>query len=145
MTAASAGTIAIVDDDQAARDALLFLLTVLGRQAVAFASATGFLNSDLRVYGGAILDHHMPEMTGLELAARLRAERGGVPIMLVSGGLLTSDVIEKAAKLKIDVVTDKPPEPTVLSSFLAMTGERSPPSVDGGRSGGLAEEGKSEP
>jgi CheY-like chemotaxis protein len=71
----------------------------------------------------------MPEMTGLELAARLRTNRGGVPIMLISGGLLTSDVIKKAAKLKIDVVTDKPPEPTVLASFLALAAERASPRV----------------
>ena len=32
-----------------------------------------------------ILDHHMPEMTGLELAERMRADGTGIPILLITG------------------------------------------------------------
>ena len=70
-------TIAVVDDDAAVRDSLHFLLEVIGHQAATFASAAEFLKAETQWLGCLILDHHMPEMTGLELAERLRTEAPG--------------------------------------------------------------------
>jgi CheY-like chemotaxis protein len=50
-----------------------------------------------------ILDHHIPNMTGLELARRLRADGAVVPILLITGS--PSPTI--AAELGIEVL-DKP-------------------------------------
>jgi len=113
--------VAIVDDDEAARDALQFLLNVLGRHPRSFASAADFLESEIDTFACLILDQHMPSMTGLELARRLRSEGKPIPIMLISGDL-TPDVVERARQEGIDVVSEKPPELLALSTFIDQAG-----------------------
>jgi hypothetical protein len=71
-------TVAIVDDDEAVRDSLQHLLG-------AFASVAEFLKAELDKVLCLIVDYHMPDMTGLDLAAWLRAEANQMPIMLVTG------------------------------------------------------------
>ena len=117
MTQTKPDMIAIVDDDDAARHALQFLLNVLGRRPESFASAAAFLASEVEKFACLILDQHMPAMTGLELAQRLRSEQNRIPIMLISGDL-TADVVDKAAKVGIDLVSEKPPELNALSRFI---------------------------
>ena len=74
MAAQWARVIAVVDDDEAVRESLAFLLTVSGHDVAAYGSAAEFLEQcDLGSVAGLILDHHMPKQTGLELVARLRA------------------------------------------------------------------------
>ena len=74
MTEAERRTVAVVDDDHAVRDSLRFLLEVIGYTVEIFASAAEFLQANVRHFACLILDHHMPNMTGLELAGRLRAD-----------------------------------------------------------------------
>jgi FixJ family two-component response regulator len=50
------------------------LLEVIGRPAETFVSGAEFLMADRRHLVCLILDHHMPEMTGLELARRSRSD-----------------------------------------------------------------------
>jgi two-component system response regulator FixJ len=109
--------IAIVDDDDAARHALQFLLKVLGHSPVSYASAANFLQSDIHAFACLILDQHMPGMTGVELAQRLRAEANTIPIMLISGDL-TADVVEKAERIGINLISEKPPVLKALSGFI---------------------------
>ena len=59
----------------------------------------------------------MPEMTGLELAQRLRSDQNRIPIMLISGDL-TADVVERAGRVGVDIVSEKPPELAALSNFI---------------------------
>ena len=49
----------------------------------------------------------MPEMTGLQLAARLRADGITMPIVLTTG-LLCSSIITQAAGLGIEEILEKP-------------------------------------
>jgi FixJ family two-component response regulator len=109
--------VAIVDDDDAAREALEFLLKVLGLPTESFASAADFLRAGMARFACLILDQHMPSMTGLELAKQLRASQSKVPILLISGHL-TPDVIEGAGLVGIEMVSDKPVELAKLSAFL---------------------------
>ena len=109
--------IAIVDDDVSARHALEFLLKVLGHRTAGYGSAAQFLATDLAAYVCLILDHHMPEITGVELAEKLRSDRNPIPIMLISGDL-TPEVADKAASVGIDLISDKPPEHSALTRFI---------------------------
>ena len=68
MTEAERRTVAVVDDDLAVRDSLRFLLEVMGYPVELFASAAEFLQANVPDFACLILDHHMPNMTGLELA-----------------------------------------------------------------------------
>jgi FixJ family two-component response regulator len=77
--------IAVVDDDQSVREALTGLMKSLGYRAVAFESATDFLNSNRR-HGAACLiaDVQMPGMTGPELHDRLVASGKPIPTILIT-------------------------------------------------------------
>jgi FixJ family two-component response regulator len=62
------------DDGHAVCMSLSLLRALTGTQVVGYASADEFLQrGDLNRVGGPSLDHHMPHVTGWELAARPRA------------------------------------------------------------------------
>src|SRR6478672_12846257 len=100
MSAIERRTIGIVDDDQAVRDSLRFLLEVVGHPVKTFASAAEFLSTERHDLACLILDHHMPEMTGLQLAEKLHAEGSNIPILLVTG-LPSPAIVAQAAQLDI--------------------------------------------
>ena len=122
-------TIAVVDDDDAVRDSLRFLLEVIGHQAATFASAAEFLKAEMQWLGCLILDHHMPGMTGLELVERLRSDGASIPILLITGSPSPS-IVARAAELGIDRVLEKPATEEDLLDFVNATqsgGKQLPP------------------
>ena len=122
-------TIAVVDDDAAVRDLLNFLLEVIGHQTATFASAAEFLKAETQWPGCLILDHHMPDMTGLELAERLRTGGARFPILLITGSPSPS-IVARAAELGIDRVLEKPATEEDLLEFVNATqsaGNQLPP------------------
>ena len=77
--------VAILDDDDSVRSALLGLLKAVGLPAQAFASAEEFLRSGQHRQAGCLIaDIRMPGMSGLELQAKLNAERCRVPIIFIT-------------------------------------------------------------
>ena len=77
--------VAILDDDDSVRSALLGLLKAVGLPAQAFASAEEFLRSGQQHRIGCLIaDIRMPGMSGLELQAKLNAERCRVPIIFIT-------------------------------------------------------------
>lgn len=77
--------IAIVDDDQSVQSALQDLMEADGLSARSFGSAEAFLESGLlRKAACLIVDIRMPGMSGLELQARLRADRFDTPIIFIT-------------------------------------------------------------
>ena len=113
MTEAERRTVAVVDDDHAVRDLLRFLLEVIGYPVEIFASAAEFLRANVRHYACLILDHHMPNMTGLELARRLRADGSVIPILLITGSP-SPTIAASAAELGIEVLENPPGEETLI-------------------------------
>ena len=108
--------IAVVDDDRAVCDSLQFLLEVMGYVVETFASAAAFLSANLQEIGRLILDHHMPHMTGLQLAERLRSDGVTLPILLVTGSP-SPDIVVRAAQLGIRVL-EKPASEEDLLDFI---------------------------
>jgi FixJ family two-component response regulator len=79
------GLIAIVDDDDLMRNAVQGLLKSVGLPARAFASAEEFLLSgQQRQTACLIADIRMPGMSGLELQAKLNAERCRIPTIFIT-------------------------------------------------------------
>jgi FixJ family two-component response regulator len=77
--------VAVVDDDDLLRDALRRLLKASGLGAVSFESAEDLLNSDrLPEIACLIADVRMPGMSGLELQAKLKAQRCLIPIIFIT-------------------------------------------------------------
>ena len=119
MTEIERQAIGIVDDDQAVRDSLRLLLEVVGHPVETFASAAEFLAAGPRVLACLILDHHMPQMTGLQLAEKLHADGSSIPILLVTG-LPSPAIVAQAAQLDIRVL-EKPPDEDGVLDFINAT------------------------
>jgi len=76
----------IVDDDEAMRDSLAWLLESQGFAVTAYASAEDFLAACRDGMAGCIvLDVRMPGMSGLELYERLNARHCALPVIFVTG------------------------------------------------------------
>ena len=76
----------IIDDDEAMRDSLLFLLDTAGFRVAASDSAAAFLKTiPDPALGCIITDIRMPDMTGLELIKVLRAEGHAYPVVVITG------------------------------------------------------------
>lgn len=76
----------IVDDDEAMRDSLKWLLESRGLEVELYPSGEAFLrafSADFR--GCLVLDVRMPGMTGLELYERLRARASTLPVIFITG------------------------------------------------------------
>jgi len=79
-------TVFIVDDDEAVRDSLRWLLEANGYRVRAYESSERFLAEyDPEVIGVLIADVRMPGMTGLELQEQLLARKSTLPIVFVTG------------------------------------------------------------
>jgi len=77
--------VAIVDDDDSMRSALQGLMKAVGLRSRAFASAEEFLGSgQQRDTACLIADIRMSGMSGLELQARLNAERIRIPTIFIT-------------------------------------------------------------
>ena len=81
----SSGLVAIVDDDRSVQSALKDLMESAGLPARCFQSAEEFLEADERNQTACLVaDIRMPGMSGLELQAKLKAERSSVPIIIIT-------------------------------------------------------------
>ncbi|MGH7069943.1 MAG: response regulator transcription factor [Acetobacteraceae bacterium] len=109
--------VAVVDDDAAVLDSLKVLLETTGHRVAVYASAAAFLDDGGTEPACLILDHHMPEMTGLELAARLRKAGVSVPVLLITG-VHSLTIAARAAELGIERVLEKPLDEGDLLSFV---------------------------
>ena len=79
-------TIYIVDDDEAVRDSLRWLLEANGYAVRSFAGAEEFLAAyDPDQVGVLIADIRMPGMSGLELQETLIARKAPLPIVFITG------------------------------------------------------------
>jgi FixJ family two-component response regulator len=77
--------VAIVDDDQSVQCSLQDLIESDGLSALCFGSAEHFLDSEARSKAACLIaDIRMPGMSGLELQAKLKAERCPLPIIFIT-------------------------------------------------------------
>src|SRR5271167_1894437 len=77
--------VAIVDDDDLMRTALLGLLKSAGLLAQAYASADEFLRSGHQHDAACLItDIRMPGMSGLELQAQLNADHCRIPTVFIT-------------------------------------------------------------
>ena len=76
----------VVDDDEALRDSLAWMLEANGYTVAAHASADSFLvGLTDGMTGCVLLDVRMPGMSGLELFEELQRRRCGLPVVFITG------------------------------------------------------------
>jgi two-component system, LuxR family, response regulator FixJ len=82
----SDATVHVIDDDEAARHSLAFLLGTAKISVKIYESATAFLDSIGDVKSGCIItDVRMPGMSGIELLRKLKELGVAVPVIVVTG------------------------------------------------------------
>jgi FixJ family two-component response regulator len=85
MTCSKTPTIAVVDDDEAVRDALRNLLASLDLGVATFASAEAFLASPASTAASCLItDVQMPGMSGLDLQRHLAGSGNRMPVILIT-------------------------------------------------------------
>jgi two-component system, LuxR family, response regulator FixJ len=77
----------VIDDDDAARESLEFLLRSAEFEVRSYPSAVAFLEELTRTVpsGCIITDVRMPQVSGLELLQRLREKGIGTPVIVITG------------------------------------------------------------
>jgi two-component system, LuxR family, response regulator FixJ len=123
MQSGSRRLVAVVDDDDAVRDSLRFLLEIAGHSVATYGSAALFLRDapvdDLLCL---VVDQHMPDQTGLQLVSRLRSQGVTLPVALITGSP-SPDMIRLARDLDVAEVLEKPLDDEVLLEFIARASD----------------------
>jgi two-component system, LuxR family, response regulator FixJ len=113
----SRAVIAVVDDDEAVRVSLKFMLEIDGFVARTYSTPDAFLESgDLNSYSCVVVDQAMPEMTGLSLLSEMRRRGCHSPAILIASNP-TAIVRDLAAEAGVPVI-EKPLFGNALSEML---------------------------
>ena len=76
----------VIDDDEAVRDSLTFLLRTARMEVRTYESATAFLAALPGINAGCIItDVRMPDISGVELLRRLKELKVAVPVIVITG------------------------------------------------------------
>ncbi|MBR0968341.1 response regulator transcription factor FixJ [Bradyrhizobium diazoefficiens] len=80
------GHIYVIDDDEAMRDSLNFLLESSGFGVTLFDNAQGFLDAlPGLAFGCVVSDVRMPGIDGIELLKRMKTQHSPFPILIMTG------------------------------------------------------------
>lgn len=125
----------IVDDDEAVRQLLAFLLSAAGIPVRLYDSATAFLNAVPEIQAGCLItDVRMPDMTGIELLRRLRTKLIDLPAIVITGHGDIALAVEAMKAGAVDFI-EKPFEEEAILGAVRSVAERA------GRKGRQSEEG----
>jgi len=104
----------VIDDDADVRQSLAFLLSTAGLAVRVHDSAVAFLKVLDEVQGGCVVtDIRMPQMDGLELQRRLRAQGIKLPVIVMTGHGDVALAVEAMKAGAVDFI-EKPFDDDVL-------------------------------
>jgi two-component system response regulator FixJ len=76
----------VIDDDEAVRESLTFLLKTAGHAVRTYENATAFLRDDPKGKAGCIVtDVRMPDISGIDLLHRLKELNVNMPVIVITG------------------------------------------------------------
>ena len=108
----------VIDDDAAMRDSLGFLLDSAGVRARTYESAIAFLERLEGLEAGCILtDVRMPEMSGLDLIARLKELGVGLPVIVMTGHADVPLAVRAMKAGAVDFIEKPFGDDTILASI----------------------------
>jgi len=115
------GTVYVVDDDEAVRDSLQWLLEGSDYRVRCFESAEAFLSRfDQREVACLIVDVRMGGMTGLDLQNRLQDMRSPLPMIFITGHGDVPMAVETMKKGAMDFIQKPFNEAHLLSMVERM-------------------------
>ena len=118
MKTANKGTVYVVDDDEAVRDSLQWLLEGNDYRVRCFDSAESFLTRfDPREVACLIVDVRMPGMNGLELQDELLSRGCTMPLVFITGHGDVPMAVDTMKKGAIDFI-EKPFNEVVLRDLV---------------------------
>src|SRR6266700_1397565 len=107
-------TVHVIDDDEAVRHSLAFLLQTAKFDVRSYGTATDFLNIALSLRSGCVVtDVRMPGLSGIDLLKRLRELRIALPVIVITGHADVPLAVE-AMKIGADDFLEKPFDDEVL-------------------------------
>src|SRR5271169_7115329 len=118
------GIVHVIDDDEAVRESLTFLLRTAQLEVQSYPSATAFLDSlaDTGV-SCVITDVRMPGLSGVDLLRRLKELKIGVPVIVITGHGDVPLAVE-AMKLGAMDFLEKPFDDDVVIAAISAALER---------------------
>jgi len=131
------GKVYVIDDDEAMRDSLNFLLDAANYEVTLFDSAVKFLDAVPGLeFGCVVSDVRMPGLDGMELLKRMKAGHSAFPIVIMTGH---GDVPLAVEAMKLGAVDflEKPFEDDRLIAMIEMAIQQAEPAA---RSEALAQD-----
>jgi len=117
-------TVHIVDDEEAVRKSLAFMLTMNGLGVRVHESATAFLSLAPNLRQAVLItDMRMPDLSGLELIRRLAALQIAIPSIMITGHGDVPMAVEAMKAGAIDFI-EKPFEDTAIVDAIRRASER---------------------
>jgi RNA polymerase sigma factor (sigma-70 family) len=111
-------TVFVVDDDQAMRNSLKWLIETIGMDVRTFGSADDFLNNYYPGRAGCLLlDVRMPGMSGLELQAHLARQEIRLPVIIITGHGDVSMAVKAMKSGAVDFIEKPFHDEELLSSI----------------------------
>jgi two-component system response regulator FixJ len=127
----------VIDDDEAVRDSLAFLLRAANIAVQTYESAADFLGFLPHVKSGCIItDVRMPGLSGMELLRKVKEVAPGVPVIVITGHGDVPLAVE-AMKFGADDFLEKPFDDEALLAVVRAALDRS--SSDGKRNAEISE------
>lgn len=120
----------VVDDDEAVRQSLAFLLGSAGLAVRLYESAIAFLDAAPQAQSGCLItDLRMPDINGIELLRRLRSSGCDLPAIVISGHGDVPMAVQAMKAGAIDFIEKPFDDETLLRAIdnaLSRTGPRRP-------------------
>ena len=124
-------TVHIVDDEEAVRKSLAFMLTMAGFTVRVHASATDFLTAAPSIRRGCLItDLRMPDLNGVELLRELRNIGAALPAIVVTGHGDVPMAVDAMKAGALDFI-EKPFEEDVLIDAIHRAAAELERSADG--------------
>lgn len=121
----------IVDDDEAVRQSLAFMLSSAGLAVRVYESASAFLAGLDTVQDGCLVtDIRMPDMTGIDLLRRIRAKARSLPAIVITGHGDVPLAVEAMKAGAIDFI-EKPFDEEAILNAVKTALERAEGAPDG--------------
>jgi len=117
---ASEAVVHLIDDDEAVRQSVAFLLATAGFAVRVYDSASAFLDALPTLQAGCIItDIRMPGMDGLELQRQLKARKVTMPVIVITGHADVPLAVEAMKAGAVDLIEKPFSDDTLLAAIAA--------------------------